>query len=94
METLCKGDPWELTPCTREPCTTCTPSWGKPGTCRIKNVIYQDICIPCKQQEISTRYIGESARTMFERGLEHIADSRDPSKLSHMRAHDAGHKTS
>lgn len=37
--------------------------------------------------QVSPRYIGESSRTKFERGLEHATDCRDLSKLSHMRDH-------
>ena len=87
LESLCQGDPWENTPCGRGECTTCPASWGRPGTCRVRNIIYQNICIPCKDAEKSTRYIGESARTMYERGQEHAEDAKNPSKLSHMRDH-------
>ena len=43
--------------------------------------------LTCKDVDRSTRYIGESARTMYLRGLEHAADIRNPKKISHMRDH-------
>ena len=84
-KTLCKSDPWEQVQCGRESCTTCPI--GRPGSCRTKNVVYHNICLPCKDMEVSSRYIGETARTMWERGAEHTQDSLNLSKNSHMRDH-------
>ena len=71
-EVLCVGDPWEKTHCQREDCSTCAPSWGKVGSCRIKNVVYSNTCLACKDRDISVRYIGETARTMFLRWHKHV----------------------
>ena len=87
LEVLCKGDPWDAVHCQRENCTTCRPDWGKVGTCRVKNVVYEDICLTCKDNNKSSRYIGESHRTMFQRGLEHVADVSNLGKISHIRDH-------
>ena len=84
-EALCKSDPWENTHCGRDLCSTCPTA--NPGSCRTKNIVYQNICLPCREQEISTRYIGESNRTMWERGLEHHKDSLDHTQSSHIRDH-------
>ena len=87
LESLCRGDPWEKTHCQRDQCTTCAPSWGKVGDCRKKNVVYEDVCLTCKDADKSSRYIGESSRTMYERGLEHVSDVKNLGTVSHIREH-------
>ena len=87
VETLCKGDPWEKAHCARPKCTTCAPEGGKLGSCRTKNLVYEDICLTCRSMDRSSRYIGESNRTMYLRGLEHVTDVSNPAKVSHIRDH-------
>ena len=45
------------------------------------------MCLLCKDKGLEVKYIGESARTCYERGLEHQEDAVNPSKKSHMRQH-------
>ena len=49
--------------------------------------MYQNVCALCKEQGVTTRYIGESARTMSERNGEHQADALNANKSSHNRDH-------
>ena len=52
-EALCKGDSWEQVHCGRNNCTTCP--LGGPRICRTNNVVYQNICLPCKDLGKYTR---------------------------------------
>ena len=85
---LTKSDPWRDAPCGHPQCTTCRGE--KPGTCRTRSIVYGNTCLACKEEGRKTIYIGESARTMAERGREHQADALSKSKgnkTSHMREH-------
>ena len=82
-------DPWSELPCGRIKCTACRNPDAKPksGPCRTRSVVYQSYCVPCQELGETVQYIGESARSTFERGLEHLGDVSCPSKTSHMRDH-------
>ena len=82
-ETLCRSDPWEGTPCLRPKCTTCSEDWGRPGSCRTRSMVYENVCVPCRADKRVTRYVGETARTLYERGKEHAADALNMGKSSH-----------
>ena len=86
---LIKKDPWSEMPCGRHMCTACRnlESKPKPGSCRTRSVVYSSYCIPCKQEGAKTHYIGESARSTYERGLEHLGDATSSTQRSHMRDH-------
>ncbi len=49
--------------------------------------MYSNTCLTCKDRDSSVRYIGDSARTMFLRWLEHMEDIKDTKVVSHMRDH-------
>ena len=55
-------------PCGREECTMCQED---PGRCMSKGVVYSYTCLHCKEEEKTTQYIGESARTTWDRNQEH-----------------------
>ena len=84
---LCTSDPWEGTPCLRPKCTTCQVEWGKAGACRARSLVYENICIPCREMKKVTRYIGETCRSLYERGKEHTSDATTLAKKSHWRDH-------
>ena len=69
MEDLLAVDPWKSMKCEREECFPCQT---QPGKCWNQSVTYQIDCLNCQTVGKSVRYYGESARTGFDRGLEHI----------------------
>ena len=48
-----------------------------------QGVIYSITCMRCKEKEVSTQYWGESARTGFDRGVEHLKglQNQDPNSV-------------
>ena len=50
-------------------------------------MIYRFDCLICKDQEKTTTYLGETARTSYIRGLEHIGLMKNMSKESPMIEH-------
>ena len=53
----------------------------------VRSVVYQNTCIPCKTKGDKTRYIGETGKTMLERGKEHQLDALTLNNKSLMRDH-------
>ena len=50
-------------------------AWGGAGgDCESENVNYLIECLDCKKKGKEVEYIGESARTMYDRGNEHLND--------------------
>ena len=68
LSILFNKDPWKL-PCGRPKCLLCV---NEPGSCTTKGVVYSMECLICKEDHQSATYIGETARTPYERGLEHL----------------------
>ena len=57
--------------CRREKCFPC--STGQAGICR-RGIGYQIDCNICKQNNISSKYAGETGRNLFRRGLDYVQD--------------------
>ena len=73
-EKLCRNNPWGNVKCERELCIVCPFSKeGKGGTCRREGVVYRITCLVCEENGTRGEYWGETARTGFERGEEHLA---------------------
>ena len=53
----------------------------------MRSVTYQTCCLLCKQKGIDKRYIGESARSAYERGAEHLKGYESESVKNHMHKH-------
>ena len=84
-------DPWKQG-CGRQDCLMCKGEEKDRGRCMAKNVLYRIDCLHCKAQEKTTTYIGESARTGYERWLEHkeLIDQKSeesPVVEHHLEAH-------
>ena len=60
-------DPWN-TPCMRDRCFPCKVKEGK---CMQQGACYMITCITCKLERRDSRYFGETARTPYDRGLDH-----------------------
>ena len=64
-EQICKSNPWSGKSCGHIQCFACKEEKG--GECRRKNVGYKITCSEC-----ACEYHGETSRTMFCRGKEHL----------------------
>ena len=45
---------------------------GSGGKCRREGVVYRITCLECEKENTAAVYWGETARTGYERGVEHI----------------------
>ena len=61
-------DPW-ATPCGRERCFTCR---SEPAKCMTQGIVYEIDCKICQRAGLEVKYYGETARTSFNRGIEHL----------------------
>ena len=84
---LHKSNPWAGGPCGRVDCLVCKHEKGG-GNCKRRNVTYKTECQTCREKSGKERiYVGETARTAYERGLEHGQDFRTGKDDSHMHKH-------
>ena len=85
---LRRADPW-AEHCQREKCYLCRT---QPGKCTTQGIVYFFDCIECKVQGKQSRYYGESARTSYDRGAEHLnavinMDPASPLVEHHLEMH-------
>ena len=88
---------WEGAPCGRLDCVTCTQGGEVLPPCTRRNLVYESICALCnpgvrgkeeiKEVKEHSLYVGESARSISERGKEHMAKLRKEAEDSHMWKH-------
>ena len=71
--------------CGRQDCFPCTS--GDTGKCMNQGVVYQITCGTCKEKKIEVSYIGESARTPYDRGQEWITSLRRADPSNPLEAH-------
>ena len=74
---------WRGLTCGREPCITCTQGGEEVPSCTRSSIVYENICIRCnpsatnkgelreQYNKTPSLYVGESSRTIQERGSEH-----------------------
>ena len=86
---LHKSNPWAKEPCEKPDCLVCMGGEENAGECKRRNVVYRTCCLKCKEKgEGNERYyFGESSRTAYERGKEHLNDFKDMNLDSHMAKH-------
>ena len=84
--TLHKSNPWTGGFCGRKDCLPCMTGDEK-GDCMKRNIVYETNCIRCKENGKESIYVGESARTSYERGKEHQDDYQKEKADSHMEKH-------
>ena len=91
--------------CGREDCVTCTQeSRGeKLPPCKKRSVLYENICLKCnpgvgeKNHKLNppeyppSVYVGESSRSLYERGLEHWKGFKNEAEDSHIFKHHTLH---
>ena len=94
---------WSGADCAREKCLLYETKQSHPRVenqnCMKRNVVYETWCETCRVEDEKTReedsreeaklykYIGESARSCYERGWEHQGDSEQLKPGSHMLKH-------
>ena len=79
-----KSNPTETVGCTDRRCIVCKD--GTPGRCRQSNINYEIECQLCPDGQRS-KYLGESSRNMFTRGMEHESSYRNQNQKSFMLKH-------
>ena len=84
---LHKSNPWAGTKCDRDDCLVCSLGGENVGSCRQRNIVYRTTCLLCKEKGESRDYYGESSRTPYERGAEHLKDYLGEKEDSHMLKH-------
>ena len=93
-------NPWSGRDCGRGGCYTCSQGGDSLEDCKRRNVLYESICTECnkddgdgvtkrkqKLSDVSGIYVGETARSIFERTKEHWADRIAEKEDSHMVKH-------
>ena len=71
---LCKPSPWKFQGCTRNECFPCQHGGGAGGDCQREGVTYTIHCLECRKAGRDVEYVGETSRTTFERGSQHVND--------------------
>ena len=96
---LTKSNPWGGGDCGRGGCILCQTKaeTGKNLTqsCTKRNIVYETWCADCLKKSEDTngveggtyKYIGESAKSAFERGANHLYDRKNLDLGSHMLKH-------
>ena len=84
---LTSPNPWGEERCDRPDCLSCKNSSSDRGTCRDRNVVYQTTCRLCKAKGETVSYVGETARSLYERCREHLKDNMSNKTKSHMKEH-------
>ena len=77
---LISANPW-AGKCSRENCFPCTTG-DESGKCTRQGAIYQIECLKCKAEGAEAHYWGETARTCFDRGAEHLGGIKAKSEDS------------
>ena len=97
---------WEGAACGRADCTTCAQKGEEVIACNKRNLVYENICLKCNPSAVTrgelkeantttpSLYVGETARSIYERGREHWADYRSQSSDSCIYKHHMLHHNS
>ena len=91
-------NPWADQDCGRDNCAPCGQGGERLVQCKRRNILYESECVLCnpedgkmeKEEDLAGKqgvYVGESARSLHERALEHTIDCRDKEDDSHMVKH-------
>ena len=91
-------NPWGAGDCGREDCPVCNQGDEKNENCKKRNILYESSCRLCqvdgknagkidKKAGNKGIYVGESSRSMYERGKEHQKDGKDRAEDSHQWKH-------
>ena len=84
---LHKSEPWSRQECKIDKCPPCLAPEIKKGGCRTRSITYKSVCRICLKYGVTTKYIGESARDIYLRGVEHTLDAEKHDQGSHIWNH-------
>ena len=84
---LHRSNPWAGDLCGRVDCLVCMHGGEGGGDCRRRNITYRTSCRACHSQGKDRSYYGESSRTAFERGKEHLSGFQSENIDNHMFKH-------
>ena len=97
--TLPNTNPWAGAHCSRSDCTTCNQGMEELPDCTKRSLVYESICADCNpgaigkgelkivEQEEPSIYVGETARSIYERGKEHWEAWKSRREDSHIYKH-------
>ena len=91
-------NPWGPGDCGRADCPVCDQGVEKSQNCKKRNILYESSCKLCQvdgkkdgklDQKDGSKgvYVGESSRSMYERGKEHRTGGKDKAEHSHQWKH-------
>ena len=86
-------NPWNGEDCTRPECYSCRQGDEKLQNCKQRNILYESYCTICNPEGLkegyraSGVYVGESARSLYERAKEHHDDELNMKEDSHRMKH-------
>jgi Uri superfamily endonuclease len=94
-------NPWSGQDCLRLDCYTCGQQGEKFEDCKTRNVLYESVCVLCNKEVLEKKnlskwdefrdmvgvYVGETARSLYERAGEHWQDVKAGKLESHMLKH-------
>ena len=101
--TFSQASAWQGSHCGRAECITCNQEAEDMPPCSTSNVVYENICHECnpsalKKGELRNQegeqpsiYVGETSRTVQERGMEHWSDWRRREEKGHITKHQMLH---
>ena len=90
---------WTGDECGRQECKVCLQTGNKKEDCIRRNILYESECVRCVSSEMmptlslggkgdnASLYVGESARSLFERSTEHWQAALQLKEESHMFQH-------
>ena len=97
--TLPNTNPWAGAHCSRNDCTTCNQGLEELPDCTKRSLVYKSVCADCNpeargkgelkivKQEEPSIYVGETARSIYERGKQHWEAWRSRREDSHIYKH-------
>ena len=74
---LSRKNPWAKDGCQRSDCLPCKWERGKGGNCQQENIVYRITCLECERRQVKAEYTGETSRTAYLRGREHVEGLRN-----------------
>ena len=86
QQLLVKSNPWEGGHCGRQGCVPCGTKADN-SKCFKRNILYETSCNICMREGKVEKYVGETSRSGFERGGEHVRDCKKKQEDSHMWKH-------
>ena len=95
---LPRANPWGTRDCGRYDCPVCDQGDEKMQNCKQRNILYESSCKLCQvdgktagklDDEVGNKgvYLGETSRSMYERGKEHRRDGKNKAEDSHQWKH-------